>query len=419
VKNSILCFVAICLCAPKASADDCGPYVPEPGVTQTCVEPSTPPAQCIPRILGSTDCFAGHCPFSSDQSSLTLIKRTTWKVCWPNGQLRNYVVGNTGQCMTTQTSCCGSNVYERCWPSFWPPEYGNGYFTQVTYSASALFTRYEFCIGTPCSKYRIFGGCHFDASGDISRWEMQTCCIGVTDQLQAGSSDIDGDGYCDSADCAPFDPTRHVNCDGGSTCEGGGNGSGGEWMPGDPLPPCLPGSPILIDFQGNGFALTNAANGVNFDLRPNGSRERIGWTAPDSDDAFLVLDRNGNGAIDDGTELFGNFTPQPTSEEPNGFIALAEFDKPENGGNNDGKINSQDSIFSSLRLWSDVNHNGLSEPSEISSLPPSNVSSIELDYRESKRRDPFGNWFRYRAKVRDAHGAQVGRWAWDVFFVSQ
>lgn len=178
---------------------------------------------------------------------------------------------------------------------------------------------------------------------------------------------------------------------------------------------------MILDIAGNGFDLTNAVNGVNFDYDGDQVKGRISWTSSGSDDAWLVLDRNGNGLIDNGRELFGVTTHQPQpppGEWRNGFLALEVYDGVRDGGNGDGVIDKKDMIFGSLRLWQDINHNGISEQPELHRLPELGVESIDLDYRESRRHDRYGNVFRYRAKVYGTRHSDLGRWAFDVFLTT-
>lgn len=180
-------------------------------------------------------------------------------------------------------------------------------------------------------------------------------------------------------------------------------------------------TPVLIDVEGDGFALTNQENGVEIRPKPGFAKIQTAWTTAGSDDAWLALDRNGNGKIDDVSELFSSTAPQPIPEPGrigNGFIALAEYDKASNGGNGDGIISKNDAVFKELRLWRDSNHNGRSQNSELFTMRALGLKKIELDYQESTKTDRHGNKFKYRARVKDTNDAQLGRWAYDIFLLA-
>jgi hypothetical protein len=105
-------------------------------------------------------------------------------------------------------------------------------------------------------------------------------------------------------------------------------------------------SPLILDLDGDGVETLGQDFYIHFDHDKNGFAERTGWVG--ADDGLLVLDRNGNGQIDNGGELFGNNSgtgPGPA----NGFVALAEFDQDGNGS-----ITASDTAFASLRVWKDV-----------------------------------------------------------------
>ena len=119
--------------------------------------------------------------------------------------------------------------------------------------------------------------------------------------------------------------------------------------------------PLIFDLDGDGYNVDKKELGANFDLDKNGFAEKINWTKKDG---FLCLDLNGNGAIDDGGELFGDQTLLADgTRAKNGFEALAQYDS-----NGDGVIDAGDEIFDSLRIWVDADGNGVSGEGEMKTL---------------------------------------------------
>lgn len=180
-----------------------------------------------------------------------------------------------------------------------------------------------------------------------------------------------------------------------------------------------PGCPVILDLNRQGIRLTNLEQAVHFDIDADGIPDHMTWTTGGDGDGFLVLDRNGNGLIDDGSELFGNATLLSNGKRAaNGYLALADFDRFENGGNGDNQLTANDTIYRDLQIWIDYNHNATSEATELISLWEEGITRISLDYTRSNRSDRYGNELRFRGsawRIGPA-GAEKAFQTWDVFF---
>jgi hypothetical protein len=178
--------------------------------------------------------------------------------------------------------------------------------------------------------------------------------------------------------------------------------------------------PVLLDLEQDGFHLSGPAPAVRFDIDADGIPDQIAWTQAGEDDAFLCWDRNRNGVIDDGRELFGYSTPLLSGNQARvGYRALAELDEPQLGGNQDGKVDSGDQTFQDLCAWIDVDRDGVSQPSEIHGLDTVGVVTLKYSYHATRITDPYGNLFRYvsQAEMRTPSGGAVRSWpTFDVVF---
>lgn len=143
--------------------------------------------------------------------------------------------------------------------------------------------------------------------------------------------------------------------------------------------------PLILDLNGDGIKTTNLKGGSFFDHNRDGFAELTGWVDPN--DGLLVMDRNGDGIINDGTELFGDQTfLRNGARAGNGFQALAELNT-----TYDGKIDAQDEAFSQLRVWQDLNGDGISSPNELHTLAELGITSISLNSTITDATDAQGN----------------------------
>lgn len=161
-------------------------------------------------------------------------------------------------------------------------------------------------------------------------------------------------------------------------------------------------TPIVIDLDGNGIQTVSRANSTGtFDLFGNGNAVQSGWIS--GGEGFLAVDKNGNGQIDDISELFGGMAKGA------GFAQLASYDS-----NGDGLVDAADSDFVNLLIWRDVNGNHQSDVGELMTLAETGVAALNVDFSELPFLDREGNLHFERSSATMADGRTVDMT--DVYF---
>jgi hypothetical protein len=163
--------------------------------------------------------------------------------------------------------------------------------------------------------------------------------------------------------------------------------------------------PLILDLDGDGLEITPLSKGVLFDA--NGDLVKTGTAWAGADDGILVWDRNGNGTIDSGAELFGDETilangPNAGKKAANGFAALADLDS-----NADGKFDALDTQYVNLRIWRDLNQDGISQANELQSLQATGVQSINLTSSTVNASYAGGSFTRTNGSVGQTGEAQL------------
>ncbi|NQY78721.1 MAG: hypothetical protein HRT47_00225 [Candidatus Caenarcaniphilales bacterium] len=184
-------------------------------------------------------------------------------------------------------------------------------------------------------------------------------------------------------------------------------------------------TPLILDLNDDGLDLSSHEDGAHFDLTGDGLADKTAWTKEQDsfDDAFLVWDRNGDGEVNSGKELFGD-----QHGEADGFDELAKLDS-----NNDGVINADDRfdmngdgeldvVMDELKLWADMDADGKVGEGEMKSLAELGLTSIDVTHtgEEGDVTDEFGNDLSMTGGfTREVNGETIEGTMTDVLFVNR
>ena len=160
-------------------------------------------------------------------------------------------------------------------------------------------------------------------------------------------------------------------------------------------------TPLVVDLDGNGIETTSLEDGVQFDIDGDGNTEHTAWIK--SGNGFLVWDKNQDGTINDGSEMFGEGTVMINGKHAeNGVAAILELDS-----NHDRILNNQDDVWGYLQIWHDDNTNGITENGELASLFDWGIQSLALSFEKIDWVDENGNKHIYLTEASKENGENI------------